>query len=79
MPLDYSPRESDVCSRLAEGWAETKSKEAIDMKKCYLVIELNNKPHPTIIGLYRTRTAAEIAAYSTASAWRNIIELPLQD
>ncbi len=49
------------------------------MKKCYLVIELTRNPHPTIIGLYRTRAAAEIAAYSNATAWRNIIELTVQE
>ena len=79
MPLDFSPRQRDVCSRLAEGRAETKSEEAIAMKKCYLVIELRSTAQPRIIGLYRTRATAEIAAYSTATAWRNIIELPLQD
>lgn len=48
------------------------------MKKFYLVIELNGSPTPTIIGLYRSRTAAETAAYKDATGWRNIIELPLQ-
>lgn len=48
------------------------------MKKAYLVIELTRNANPTIIGLYRTRAAAEIAAYSTATAWRNIIELTIQ-
>ena len=49
------------------------------MKKMYLVIELHGGEQPIIIGLFRTRHAAEAAAYRDATGWRNIIELPVQD
>ena len=59
---------------------EAKSRmEDITMKKCYLVVELASGKAPKIIGLYKTRRAAESAAYTNATSWRNIIELPLQD
>ena len=45
--------------------------------KCYIVIELGKEPK--IIGVYKTRKAAEAVAYADPSAWRNVIEKPILD
>ena len=44
--------------------------------KCYIVIEVGDPPK--IIGVYRTREAAEQVAYATAGAWRNVIEKQIE-
>ena len=40
--------------------------------KVYIVIEVGDPPR--ILGVYRTRVAAEKAAYKDSTAWRNVIE-----
>ncbi len=44
--------------------------------KCYIVIEVGDPPK--IIGVYRTREAAERVAYATSDAWRNVIEKQIE-
>ena len=45
--------------------------------KCYIVIELGKEPK--IIGVYKTKKAAEAVAYADSTAWRNVIEKPILD
>ena len=45
--------------------------------KCYIVIELGDEPK--IIGVYKTKAAAEAVAYADSTAWRNVIEKPILD
>ena len=45
--------------------------------KCYIVIELAKGKEPKIIGVYRTRTAAEAVACADPKVWRNVIEKPI--
>lgn len=48
--------------------------------KVYIVIELGvtgeagGAAEPKIVGVYRTRRAAEVAAYADSSVWRNVVE-----
>ena len=46
------------------------------MVKVYIVIELRDTPK--IIGVYRSRKAAEAVAYENASVWRNVVEKELE-
>ena len=46
--------------------------------RCWIVIELAKGDVPKIIGVYRTREAAEKVAYATADAWRNVIEKQIE-
>ena len=45
--------------------------------KVYIVIELQDTPK--IIGVYKTRKAAEAVAYRDADAWRNVVEKELAE
>ena len=45
--------------------------------KCYIVVELGKEPK--IIGVYKTKAAAEAVAYADPTAWRNVIEKPILD
>lgn len=45
--------------------------------KRYIVVELGKEPK--IIGVYKTKAAAEAVAYADPTAWRNVIEKPLLD
>ena len=47
--------------------------------KCYIVIELAKGKEPKIIGVYRTRAAAETVASADPKVWRNVIEKPILD
>ena len=47
--------------------------------KCWIVIELARDADPKIIGVFKTKKAADAAAYADAGAWRNVIEPPLRD
>ena len=47
--------------------------------KCYIVIELAKGKEPKIIGVYRTRAAADAVAYVEPKVWRNVIEKPILD
>ena len=42
--------------------------------KIYIVIEPHKDKPPQIIGVYKTKAAAEKAAYIPGAAWRNVIE-----
>jgi len=46
--------------------------------KVYIVIELGADT-PSIIGVYRSRKAAEAVAYENPNAWRNVVEKILED
>ena len=46
------------------------------MVKVYIVIELGTEPK--IIGVYKTRKAAEAEAYKDAIVWRNVVEKELE-
>ena len=45
-------------------------------KQVYIVIEVADISK--VIGVYKTKAAAEKAAYSDSGVWRNIIEKPLE-
>lgn len=45
--------------------------------KCWIVIELAKGREPKIIGVYRSRAAAEAVACADSTVWRNVIEKPL--
>ena len=45
--------------------------------KVYIVIETGETPK--ILGVFKTRAAAEKAAYKDAKAWRNVIEKELEE
>ena len=47
--------------------------------KCYIVIELAKGREPKIIGVFRTKAAAEAVAYADPKVWRNVIEKPILD
>lgn len=47
--------------------------------KCYIVIELAKGKEPKIIGVYRTRAAADAVASADPKLWRNVIEKPILD
>ena len=46
---------------------------------CWIVIELVKGKEPKILGVFKTKSAAEAVAYADAKAWRNVIEQPLRD
>ena len=45
--------------------------------KCWIVIELAKDREPKIIGVYRSRAAAEAVACTDPTVWRNVIGKPL--
>ncbi len=46
--------------------------------KCWIVIELTKGDAPKIVGVYRTRAAAEKVAYADPAVWRNVIERQIE-
>jgi hypothetical protein len=49
----------------------------VNSMKCWIVIELAKDREPKIIGVYRSRAAAEAVACADPNVWRNVIEKPV--
>ncbi len=47
--------------------------------KCWIVIELSKGKPPKILGVFKTKAAAETVAYADQDAWRNVVEQTLRD